>query len=263
MHSYLSPYLSLFYCLNSQQVSAINEVEIPSKAEIIKKDESKDLKAKINEKFIHLQDYNKNHDMVFIDKTDLNDSPAFGLPKEKIMLINSIKITKENYVDINKSNGKNSIELEKSRAPTILNDVNFNHLRNINSNLVESVMSDNFDCQYLDTQVSKKSSYDNNDLAINNDFQMVMTVKSQDVSILTELNKNSSDNNEQSVKNKNFFLDAKKAKIMNYDNKTEINKDLNKSASLQKLKDYFNYSKSLKAFNFTEQRKILQKNVLI
>jgi len=249
-------------CLNSQQTSAIDEVEFPSKAETIKKDECKDLKAKINEKFSHLQNYDQNHDLVFVEKAVQNDSPVFGSPKENLKLIDSIKITKENYGELNKTNGKNRIELEKSRAPTILNDVNFNHFRNINSNLVESVMSDNFDCQNLDTQISKKSSYENNDMPVNNDFQMILTVKSQDVSALTDLNKNLSDNNEPSVKNKGI-LDAKKAKIMNYGNKTEINKDLTKSTSFQKLNDYFNYSNNLKAFNFTEQRKILQKCINI
>jgi len=224
-----------------------------------------DNKNKPKEKYNELKKYDQNLLANSFLNNDFKESPTKGFKLDLKPAYDSHTQTIANE-DQNIFNEKKRMDLEKTREPTILKELQFN--RNINAKLIESVCSDNMDCQYLDTQESKKSN-ENNDLPISNESQMAVN-KCQDViqePNITDKEKFSitvvdpSENNNPKSKD---IIDSKKAKIMNcksLDRPQAINNDLKKESSIHKLKDYFTYSNSLKGYNFNEQRKSLKKNV--
>jgi len=185
---------------------------------------------KPKEKCDELKKYDQNLIVNSYPNNDIKEDPTkeFKIDKNPANDSKSKTITNE---DMNTDNEKKRMDMDK----TILKELEFK--RNIDANLIDSVCSDNMDCQYLDTQESKKNN-ENNDLPINKEFQMTNTVKSEDniqkpnttdkeSPPFTEAEQTSENDNPKSKCN----FDSKKAKIMNcksLDRPLATNDDLKK-----------------------------------
>jgi hypothetical protein len=112
---------------------------------------------------------------------------------------------------------KNKLNLEKSRAPTILNDFNVAQLAHLNSNLIDSVRSEELE-------------FNNNSFHDEPNTIKTILEKENDVKYETRRETNEEDDEDE-----------------NYGNN-----ELRRSKSYNKLQDFFVYSNSIKKYDFNE-----------